>query len=122
MWEVLEKGLDLEISSGRQPLRIFGTCAGAILCQYLGGNFVVDRNGYGSQQDSFIDTLDSSLLPEFQGVFIRAPRFSKLKKEVEILATYKKEPVLLQDRNFLVASFHPEMTEDDRLHHYFLSL
>ena len=115
MWEMLEKRIK------KNDLRIFGTCAGAILCTRLGLNISVTRNGFGAQQDSFVADLQSDLFPNLQGVFIRAPRFTKIKNEVKILAMYNNEPVLVSEKNFLAASFHPEILEETRIHEYFLN-
>ena len=115
MWDILQ----LKIKN--EKLKIFGTCAGAILCSLVGAKFGVERNGYGAQQSSFIDVLVSERFPDLGGVFIRAPRFKDIGEGVEVLATFDGEPVLLRDRNFLVASFHPELAGEKRLYEYFLS-
>ncbi len=115
MWELFVK----RTQSG--DLKVFGTCAGAILCSCAGAKFEVDRNGFGAQQSSFIDTLESEKFPELGGVFIRAPRFQNIDESVEVLATFENEPVLLLDRNFLAASFHPELSGEKRVYEYFLA-
>jgi 5'-phosphate synthase pdxT subunit len=81
----------------------------------------VDRNAYGRQVASFEADLrlgdgDRPL----RGVFIRAPRVRAHGAEVEVLAEHDGEPVLLRQGRFLVASFHPELTEDTRVHELFL--
>ena len=114
MWDFIVQ----KIEAG--TLKVFGTCAGAILCSEWGMGISVDRNAYGAQQSSFIDGLDSEMFPDLQGVFIRAPQIKKEKDSVTVLASYKKEDVLLEENNFLVASFHPELIEDTRVHEYFL--
>ncbi len=103
-----------------QELKVFGTCAGAILCARAGAKFEVDRNGFGAQQNSFIAALDSVQFPHLKGVFIRAPRFKNMDASVEVLATFENEPVLLRDRNFLCASFHPELSGELRIYECFL--
>lgn len=113
MWSVLEDRLQDD------SIKIFGTCAGAILCSYLGLNIKVNRNGFGAQQASMVVDLDSETFPQIKGAFIRAPRFHECGKNVEILASYKAEPVLVQSGNFLAASFHPELLEDFQVHKYF---
>ena len=115
MWELFETRAE------GGDLKIFGTCAGAILCSRVGAKFEVARNGFGAQQSSFIDTLDSEEFPELGGVFIRAPRFENIDSSVEVLATFEDEPVLLRDRNFLAASFHPELSGEKRVYEYFLA-
>jgi 5'-phosphate synthase pdxT subunit len=104
----------------QESLKVFGTCAGAILCARAGAKFEVDRNGFGAQQNSFIAPLDSQPFPDMTGVFIRAPRFKNIDASVEVLATFENEPVLLRDRNFLCASFHPELSGEQRIYEYFL--
>lgn len=101
-------------------LSVFGTCAGAILCQDFGFPIEVIRNGYGPQQESQKVSLQSKTFPQLEGVFIRAPKFKNPGKNVEILAELDGEPVLLQYKNMLIASFHPELTKDVRVHQYFL--
>mgnify|MGYP000937334257 CR=1 FL=1 len=105
-----------------KKLNIFGTCAGAILCQKLGLDIEIERNAYGAQQASFIAELDSKIFKKLQGVFIRAPKFKVQNKKIKILAHYKQAPVLVQQNNFLVASFHPELRKDTRVHAFFLTL
>lgn len=114
MWEVLQKKVQAE------QLFLFGTCAGAILACDFGLQVRVDRNAYGAQQASFCDVLSSDLFPALEGVFIRAPRFVSVSEQVEVLAFYKHEPVLVRDKNILGATFHPELTGDRRVHEYFL--
>ena len=117
-------GLDEAIRSFGAP--IFGTCAGMILVDraHLGlADLVVDRNAYGRQVASF--EADLALEGEerpFRGVFIRAPRVRDVGPEVEVLAELDGEPVLLRDGRVLVAAFHPELTDDSRIHERFLEL
>jgi pyridoxal 5'-phosphate synthase pdxT subunit len=105
---------------------VLGTCAGMILLdrEHLGlVDLVVDRNAYGRQVASF--EADLELAGEdapLRGVFIRAPRVRDAGPDVEVLAEHKGEPVLLRDDRFLVASFHPELTDDTRVHRRFLEL
>ena len=103
---------------------VFGTCAGMILLdrEHLGlVDLVVDRNAYGRQVASFEADLDLDGQP-LRGVFIRAPRVRDVGAEVEVLAEHDGEPVLLRQGRFLVASFHPELTNDTRVHERFLDL
>jgi 5'-phosphate synthase pdxT subunit len=117
-------GLDEAIRTFRGP--ILGTCAGMILLDrlHLGlADIAVDRNAYGRQVASFeadVD-LEGDERP-FRGVFIRAPRLREAGKGVEVLAELDGEPVLLRDGRILVASFHPELTDDSRVHERFLDL
>ncbi|HWN21399.1 MAG TPA: pyridoxal 5'-phosphate synthase glutaminase subunit PdxT [Gaiellaceae bacterium] len=105
---------------------VFGTCAGMILLDraHLGlVDVEVDRNGYGRQVASFEADLQLAGDDEpLRGVFIRAPRVTRHGPEVEVLATHAGDPVLLRQGRFLVASFHPELTGDTRVHERFLDL
>ena len=115
-------GLDAAIRSFEQP--VFGTCAGLIVLDRdnLGlVDLAVDRNAYGRQVASF--EADLELAGEdapLRGVFIRAPRVRDVGEDVEVLAEHDGEPVLVRQGRFLVASFHPELTEDTRVHELFL--
>jgi 5'-phosphate synthase pdxT subunit len=117
-------GLDEAIR--RFPGPMFGTCAGMIVLDrgHLGlVDLAVDRNAYGRQVASF--EADLALAGEaepLRGVFIRAPRVREVGPEVEVLAEHEGEPVLLRQGRFLVASFHPELTDDTRVHERFLEL
>jgi pyridoxal 5'-phosphate synthase pdxT subunit len=105
---------------------VFGTCAGMILLdrEHLGlVDLLVRRNAYGRQVASFETDLELGDQGErVRGVFIRAPRVEDVGPDVEVLAELDGEPVLLRDGRFLVASFHPELTGDTRIHELFLDL
>jgi pyridoxal 5'-phosphate synthase pdxT subunit len=104
---------------------VFGTCAGMILLdrEHLGlVDLVVERNAYGRQVASFEADLELGDGEPLRGVFIRAPRVRDLGADVEVLAEHEGEPVLLRQGRFLVASFHPELTADTRVHERFLDL
>jgi len=115
-------GLDEAVRVFAGP--VFGTCAGMIVLDraHLGLMDVeVDRNAYGRQVASFEADLRLAGDGEpLRGVFIRAPRVRTVGDEVEVLAEHDGEPVLLREGRFLVASFHPELTEDTRVHELFL--
>ena len=117
-------GLEDAIRGFVRPL--FGTCAGMILLDrnHLGvADLEVARNAYGRQVASFEADLELAGEDEpLRGVFIRAPRVSEAGPEVEVLAALDGEPVLLRDGRVLVASFHPELTDDTRVHERFLDL
>ncbi len=112
---------------------VFGTCAGMILLasEILDGrsdqrsfsaiDISVRRNAFGRQVDSFETTINSSV-GDFHGVFIRAPRIERVGDEVEVLGSINDEPVLVRQGNVLAASFHPELSNDARLHEYFVSI
>ncbi|MCQ4333034.1 pyridoxal 5'-phosphate synthase glutaminase subunit PdxT [Natronomonas sp. F2-12] len=77
----------------------------------------VDRNAFGRQKDSFEAALDVSGLDEpFPAVFIRAPTIDEVGPDVEVLATVEDRPVAVREGNVLGTSFHPELTDDSRLH------
>ena len=114
---------------------VFGTCAGMILLadKILDGrddqrhfgvlDITVRRNGYGRQIESFETGLE---LPgdgrPFRGVFIRAPRVEAVGPDVEVLASFDGDPVLVRHDLLLAACFHPELTDDARLHAKFVDL
>ena len=115
-------GLDEAVRSFARP--IFGTCAGMIVLDrnHLGlADLEVERNAYGRQVASFEADLelDGDAAP-LRGVFIRAPRVADVGPDVEVLAEHGGAPVLLRDGRLLVAAFHPELTEDTRVHELFL--
>ena len=105
---------------------IFGTCAGLIVLdrEHLGLlDVTVARNAYGRQVASFEADLElAGEADPLQGVFIRAPRVEAVGDDVEVLARLDGEPVLLRQGRFLVATFHPELTDDTRVHETFLEL
>jgi pyridoxal 5'-phosphate synthase pdxT subunit len=117
-------GLEDAVRGFRGP--VFGTCAGMILLDrsHLGLVDVdVERNAYGRQLASFEADLDLGDGEEpLRGVFIRAPRVAEWGDGVEVLARHEGVPVLLRDGRYLVASFHPELTDDPRVHRSFLEL
>jgi 5'-phosphate synthase pdxT subunit len=115
----------LEEALRRFARPVFGTCAGMILLDrdHLG---LIDvgtrRNAYGRQVASFEADLELAGGGSVRGVFIRAPRVADVGPEVEVLAELDGEPVLVRSGRFLVASFHPELTDDTRVHELFLDL
>jgi 5'-phosphate synthase pdxT subunit len=117
-------GLDEAIRSFRGAL--FGTCAGMIVldrAHLAVADVEVDRNAYGRQVRSFeadVDLRDDDL--PLHGVFIRAPRVRELGPAVEVLGERDGDPVLLREGRVLLASFHPELTDDLRVHELFLQM
>ena len=116
--------LDVAIRDYQGP--ILGTCAGMIVLdrQHLGiADLEVDRNAYGRQVRSFEAEVelagDDRPLP---GVFIRAPRIRDIGRDVEVLGELHDQPVLVRDGRLLLASFHPELTDDPRVHELFLEM
>jgi len=117
-------GLDEAVREFTGP--VLGTCAGMIVLdrQHLDAvDIEVDRNAYGRQVASFeADLAVAGDGKPLRGVFIRAPRVREVGPEVEVLAELDGEPVLLREGRFIVASFHPELTDDTRVHERFLDL
>jgi pyridoxal 5'-phosphate synthase pdxT subunit len=117
-------GLDEAVRAFEGPM--LGTCAGMIVLdrRHLGAvDIEVDRNAYGRQVASFeADLALAGEIEPLRGVFIRAPRVREVGPAVEVLAELDGEPVLLREGRVIVASFHPELTEDTRVHERFLDL
>lgn len=112
---------------------IFGTCAGMIVLakRIAGGepghlelmDITVARNAFGRQRESFECDLEVKGINEpVRAVFIRAPLINETGPNVDVLAVYKDEIVTAREGNLLVSSFHPELTEDYRLHQYFADM
>jgi 5'-phosphate synthase pdxT subunit len=115
-------GLEGAIREFERP--VFGTCAGLIMLdqEHLGLlDLTVRRNAYGRQVASFETDLALAGTEEpLHGVFIRAPRVEAVGPDVEVLAEHDGEPVLVRQGRFLAATFHPELTDDTRVHELFL--
>jgi 5'-phosphate synthase pdxT subunit len=117
-------GLDEAIR--RFPGAVFGTCAGMIVADHEHLALVdieVDRNAYGRQVRSFeanVALADDEL--PLRGVFIRAPRIRRLGDDAEVIGELEGEPVLVRDGRVLLAAFHPELTDDLRVHALFLEM
>jgi len=120
-----------EAAQGGLPM--FGTCAGMILLSseiesldgvYIGAiDITVSRNASGRQVDSFETTLSIDGIGEdVPAVFIRAPYITRYGSGVTPLATHNGHCVMAKQGNVLVASFHPELTEDTRVHEYFVGM
>jgi 5'-phosphate synthase pdxT subunit len=121
---------------------IWGTCAGAIfiakdvhrsqpLLELM--DITVDRNAFGRQVDSFEVDLEVPVLQDpqrpFRAIFIRAPIIDSVGQDVEVIARLKEDSpsgderiVAARQANLLATSFHPELTNDNRFHRYFLSM
>ncbi len=114
---------------------IFGTCAGLIILarevesptQFSLGliDVTVERNAYGRQRESFeasgVARLDAGPIP-LEMVFIRAPRIRRLGPSVQVLAEHRGEAVMARQGRVLVATFHPELTDNTTVHRYFCDL
>jgi pyridoxal 5'-phosphate synthase pdxT subunit len=116
-----------------QTTPTFGTCAGAILLaqdvekptqkSLAAIDITVERNAYGRQIDSTILTAPTKLEGgPLEMVFIRAPRITRTGPDVEILASRDEYPVLVRQGHLLAATFHPELSSDNRVHQLFLNL
>ncbi|ACX62387.1 pyridoxal 5'-phosphate synthase glutaminase subunit PdxT [Paenibacillus sp. FSL H8-0457] len=112
---------------------IFGTCAGLIvLAERIQGDeeahlklmdITVARNAFGRQRESFETDLPVKGIDEtVRAVFIRAPLILEVGPGVEVLSTYKDEIVTARQGHLLAASYHPELTDDFRLHQYFVEM
>jgi 5'-phosphate synthase pdxT subunit len=126
-------GLDRAIPDfHRDGGALFGTCAGAILLakevthprqESLGLlDATVERNHYGRQVDSFEDEVPFAGGPPLPLVFIRAPAFTRVGPRVEVLARHRGLPILVREGRLLAATFHPELTEDARVHRLLLGM
>ncbi|CAN7166521.1 pyridoxal 5'-phosphate synthase glutaminase subunit PdxT [Paenibacillus sp. LjRoot56] len=120
-----------EFSAAGKP--VFGTCAGLIvIAKEITGqpeahlelmDITVARNAFGRQRESFETDLPIKGIDEnVRAVFIRAPLIEKVGPDVDVLATYDGQIVAARQGHLLAASFHPELTDDFRLHSYFLDM
>ena len=134
MLKFLERNGFLEsLSSLVRTLPTFGTCAGAILLandvqnppqiSLAALDITIERNAYGRQIDSSILTAPTELGPDpLEMVFIRAPKIERVGPEVEVLATEGGVPVAVRQGRVMAATFHPELSDDTRVHQSFLDL
>ena len=112
---------------------ILGICAGMIMMSSNNNNnnnveplglmdFCVNRNAWGRQINSFSDKikLEFDKKKDFKGVFIRAPKLSRMGRDIKVLADYNDEPVMLTNGAHFVCSFHPEIGFDNRIHAYYI--
>ena len=129
-WGLMEK-IQIRASQG---MGIYGTCAGMIMLakEIIGSDqprlglmdVAVRRNGFGRQRESFeADMLVPAFGPEpVQAVFIRAPYIERASDNVEVMAIVNDKIVIARQDKMLVTAFHPELTDDDRIHKYFISM
>ncbi|MFH1470970.1 MAG: pyridoxal 5'-phosphate synthase glutaminase subunit PdxT [Candidatus Micrarchaeota archaeon] len=120
---------------GLNGFPIFGTCAGLILLAKKGGaqaektgqkllglmDIEVSRNAFGGQRESFEKTIDIGTIAKFPCVFIRAPAIKRVWGGSKALAEFNGTIVAAEQKCLLATSFHPELTEDTRVHEYFFS-
>ncbi len=132
------EGIDIEIKEAAAAGKaIMGTCAGLVLLAKDGGEQVkrtgqkllglmdvsVDRNAFGGQKESFEIPLEISMLDSpYNVVFIRAPVITRVGPDVEVLASFNDKIVAARQGNILGLAFHPELTDDLRIHCYFLGM
>jgi len=119
-------------SAIEKGLPVFGTCAGLILLSkeisgdnttYLNSmDTIVKRNGYGRQLGSFMKLADFKGIGQIPMVFIRAPYIISCKDTIDILAEIDGKIVAARQDNMLVTAFHPELTDDMKVHKYFLNM
>lgn len=120
------------IKRHKEGMAIYGTCAGAIiLSKSIAGSsqprlnlldMSIKRNDYGRQIDSFETELDIEKIGKFKGIFIRAPVIEKVNNNIQILSKLNSKPILVQKDNLLASTFHPELTNDKRVHEYFIEI
>ena len=106
---------------------VFGTCAGMIVCdgEHLGLiDAIAERNAFGRQLQSFEADLEIEGIGDepLRAVFIRAPWVDRCGPGVEVLATYEGHPVAIREGAVLACAFHPELTDDPRLHALFMAM
>jgi pyridoxal 5'-phosphate synthase pdxT subunit len=120
----LEPGIRAHCESGGA---LFGTCAGMIVCDagHLGLiDVTARRNAFGRQLQSFETDLEVEGLGDepLRAVFIRAPWVERQGPGVEVLASYDGHPVVVREGSALACAFHPELTDDPRLHAFFMAM
>jgi 5'-phosphate synthase pdxT subunit len=127
-------GFDTAIAEFYQQGRaIWGTCAGAIvIARDVVGypdqprlnllDISVERNAYGRQVDSFEADVDIENIGIFHTIFIRAPRITRAGPQIKVLAQYKENPIMVLKDKVMATVFHPELSNDTRIHQYFLDL
>ena len=116
---------------------VYGTCAGLILLSkvILNNNYTkniksfnaldieIERNGWGRQINSFIEEVKIKPFDEkFRAIFIRAPKIKSVNKDVEVLSEFEGTPIMVRKDNILGTTFHPELTNDIRIHNYFSNI
>ncbi len=117
----------------RSGLPVYGTCTGMIILGRVSGrepytlslmDVSVKRNAFGRQVDSFEQDIVIPVLGKdpFHCVFIRAPVIDEAGEGVEVLSAVSGKVIFARDKNMLASSFHPELTDDTRVHEYFLRM
>ena len=117
---------------------VYGTCAGLILLSSIIKNnnqlkkniksfkvldMEIERNGWGRQINSFIKEIKiKPFKKKYKAIFIRAPKIKSLNKDIEILSKFSDTPVMIKKGHILGTTFHPELTDDKRIHEYFINM
>ena len=133
LWHLELGGFYEALEGFVQTRPTFGTCAGCILLAKEVSNppqrsfgildIDVERNAYGRQNDSVILHAETSLPgADMEMVFIRAPKITRVGERVEVLARRNDDPVLVRQGRLLAATFHPELSDDRRVHELFLQI
>ena len=139
IFNLIEKqGLYEKINKFIASKPVYGTCAGLILLSSVIMNnnqsnkkinpfkvfdIEIERNGWGRQIESFIKEVKiKSFKGKYKAVFIRAPRIISIKEGVEVLSEFSNTPVMIKKGYALGTTFHPELTDDIRVHKYFLDM
>jgi 5'-phosphate synthase pdxT subunit len=133
-----KEGISEEIKKvAHAGIPIMGTCAGLVLLAKKGDEQIkktgqsllslmdisVNRNAFGRQKESFECLVEFKGLDSlFNAVFIRAPSITGFGENVEVLSEYRGIIIAARQKNMLVLAFHPELTDDPRIHHYFLKM
>jgi len=119
----------------QRGLPVLATCAGVILLAKDIENYpeqktlgvldiTVSRNAYGSQRESFVTYIDIPVIGEdrFEAIFIRAPQIKRVGEGVKVHSYFDDNPVFVEKTNIIGLTFHPELTEDIRIHKYFVKM
>ena len=126
LYEALSKFID------NKP--VYGTCAGLILLSkkidenkkvkpFKKLDITTKRNGWGSQVHSFTKQISLNISKKsFKGVFIRAPKISNFGSDVEVLSSIDESPIMVKQNKILATTFHPELSNDTRIHEYFINM
>ena len=126
---------EIVIRRAGEGMPVWGTCAGLVLMAKKGDaqvkktgqkllelmDFEVERNAFGRQRESFEAELDVGGIKKFPAVFIRGPAIANVWGECKVLARFGGKIVAAEQGNFLATAFHPELSEDARVHEYFLN-
>lgn len=119
------------VDSVKHGKPLMGTCAGIILASLKTNDtrvegmglldIEIERNAYGRQGESFIDNVDIKDIGNYMAVFIRAPVIKSV-NHGEIMAYQAGKPIMVRDGNVIGLTFHPELTDDTRVHEYFIRM